>query len=202
MDSKNIYDYIIKIQSIAKIGLTYSKDPYALTNYQEINDLSKRFLEEFMDVNLDRPNYFEKNIYPTPNISARTVIFNEDKSKVLMVREVASQTYSLPGGWCDLYDSPSDTARNECLQEAGAIIKDLRLVGVTNRTPFVSDVTVPNYVIIFEAKLDHLEKEHEYETDNVAFFDINNLPEISRKTSKEELLRFIEAAKKGETIFD
>ena len=202
MDKKNIYDYIIKIQSIAKIGLTYSKDPYAITNYSEINDLSKAFLEEFMDVNIDRPNYFEKNIYPTPNISARTVIFNDDRTKVLLVREVATQTYSLPGGWCDLYDSPSDTARNECRQEAGVLIKDLRLVGITNRTPFVSDVTIPNYVIIFEAKIAETLKEHEYETDNVAFFDIDNLPEISRKTSKEELMRFIEAAKKGETIFD
>lgn len=202
MDSKNIYDYIIKIQSIAKIGLTYSKDPYAISNYTEINELSKKFLEEFMNVNIDRPNYFEKNIYPTPNISARTVIFNDDKTKVLLVREVATQTYSLPGGWCDLYDSPSDTARNECRQEAGVEIKDLRLVGIANRTPFVSDVTIPNYVIIFEAKIDKMLKEHEYETDNVEFFDINRLPEISRKTSKEELLRFIEAAKKGETIFD
>ena len=202
MDSKNIYDYIIKIQSIAKIGLTYSKDPYAISNYTEINELSKKFLEEFMDININRPNYFEKNIYPTPNISARTVIFNDDKTKVLLVREVATQTYSLPGGWCDLYDSPSDTARNECRQEAGVEIKDLRLVGIANRTPFVSDVTIPNYVIIFEAKIDKMLKEHEYETDNVEFFDINRLPEISRKTSKEELLRFIEAAKKGETIFD
>ena len=145
MDSKNIYDYIIKIQSIAKIGLVYSKDPYALTNYQEINDLSTKFLEEFQEVNLERNNYFERDIYPTPNVSARVVIFNEDKTKVLMVREVATQTYSLPGGWCDLYDSPSDTAKNEALQEAGAVIKNLKLIGVTNRTPFIRKTSIPNY---------------------------------------------------------
>ena len=202
MDSKNIYDYIIKMQSIAKIGLVYSKDPYALTNYQEINDLSTKFLEEFQEVNLERNNYFERDIYPTPNVSARVVIFNEDKTRVLMVREVATQTYSLPGGWCDLYDSPSDTAKNEALQEAGAVIKNLKLIGVTNRTPFIRKTSIPNYVIIFEAEIDHFEAEHEYETDDVNFFDIDNLPEISRKTSKDELLRFIEAAKKGEVIFD
>ena len=202
MDKKNIYDYIIKIQSIAKIGLVYSKDPYALTNYQEINDLSKEFLEQFMDVNLDRPNYFERHIYPTPNISARVVIFNEDKTQVLLVREVLTQTYSLPGGWCDLYDSPSDTAKNEARQEAGVTLKDIKLIGITNRTPFVSDTSVPNYVIIFEAKIDKWLESHEYETDDVRFFDIDNLPEISRKTSKEELSRFIEAARKEEVIFD
>ena len=54
MDSKEIYDYLLRIQSISKIGLTYSKDPYALTNYKEINDLTTRFLEEFMEVKFDK----------------------------------------------------------------------------------------------------------------------------------------------------
>ena len=87
LDSKQIYEYIIKIQSIAKIGLIYSKDPYAITNYQQINDLSLEFLENFLDVKFDRPNYFRRDIYPTPNISVRVVILNEDKTKVLMVRK-------------------------------------------------------------------------------------------------------------------
>ena len=202
MDSKQIYDFLLKIQSISKIGLVYSKDPYALTNYKEINDLSTKFLEDFLEVKFDRPNYFQSDIYPTPNVSVRTVIFNSDKTKVIMVREAALQAYSLPGGWADLYDAPSDVSKNECLQEAGAEIEIIRLVGITNRTPFKSPTSIPEYVVIFEAKLKELHKEHEYETDDVNFFDIDNLPPISKKTSKGELLRFIEAAKNGETIFD
>lgn len=202
MDNKEIYDYIIKIQSIAKIGLVYSKDPYALTNYQQINDLSRELLEKFTEVKLDRPNYFSRDIYPTPNISARVVIFNDDKSKVLMVREVKSQRYSLPGGWCDLYDSPSETAINEARQEAGAELKDIKLVGIISRTPFTSPTSVPNYVVVFTADLARLNKEHEYETDDVNFFDIDNLPPISFKASKEEIMRFINAAKNNEIIFD
>lgn len=202
MDSKQIYDYILKIQSIAKIGLVYSKDPYALTNYQEINDLSTKFLEDFMEVKLDRPNYFERNIYPTPNVSVRTIIFSNDRKKILMVREANSGEYSLPGGWADLYDSPSQTAKNECLQEAGAVIDVIRLVGITERTPYKKPNSVPEYVIIFEGKIKELHQEHEYETDDVNFFDIVNLPTISRKTSKAELMRFITAAINKETIFD
>ena len=202
MNSKEVYDYIIKIQAIAKTGLIYSKDPYALTNYNEINDLSREFLENFSEIKLDRPNYFEKHIYPTPNISARVVILSEDKNKVLMVREASSQTYSLPGGWCDLYDSPCQTVINEARQEAGAKLKNIKLVGIVSRTPFNSDCSIPNYVVIFKGELDGELHEHEYETDHVDFFDIDNLPEISKKTSKEELLRFIKAAKKDEIIFD
>ena len=202
MDSKNYYDFLLKIQSIAKIGLVYSKDPYALTNYQEINDLSTKMLEEFVDVKFDRPNYFERNIYPTPNVSVRTIIFNEDRTKVLLVREANLQAYSLPGGWADLYDSPSKTAKNECLQEAGAEIEIVRLVGITDRTPFKQNTSIPEYVVIFEAKIKELHAEHEYETDDVGFFDIDNLPLISKKTSKEELMRFIKAALENKTIYD
>lgn len=202
MDSKEIYDFVLKVQAIAKIGLVYSKDPYAITNYNEINELSKKFLEDFTNVKFDRPNYFSKDVYPTPNVSVRNVIFNNDKTKVLMVREKELHAYSLPGGWADLYDSPSDTAIKESAQEAGADVEIVRLVGITNRTPFKKPTSVPEYVIIFESKVVGKLHEHEYETDDVGWFDINNLPLISKKTSKEELLRFILAAKNNETIFD
>lgn len=202
MDSKYFYDFLVKIQSIAKIGLIYSKDPYAISNYTEINDLSTKMLEEFQDVKFDRNNFFERDVYPTPNVSVRTIIFNEDRTEILMVREAVSQEYSLPGGWADLYDTPSKAAKNECLQEAGAEVEMVRLVGITDRTPFERNASVPEYVVIFEGKITKMHEDHEYETDDVQFFRIDNLPVISRKTSKEELMRFIEAAKSGETIFD
>ena len=156
MDSKHFYDFLLKVQSIAKIGLVYSKDPYAITNYQEINDLTTKYLEDFMNVKFDRPNYFERDIYPTPNVSVRTLIFNEDRTKILLVREASLHAYSLPGGWADLYDSPSRTAKNECLQEAGAEIEIVRLVGITDRTPFKQKTSIPEYVVIFEGKIKDL----------------------------------------------
>lgn len=202
MDSKEVYDFIIKVQAIAKIGLTYSKDPYAITNYNEINELSKRFLEDFQNVKIERNNYFQKDIYPTPNISVRTVILNEDRTKVMMVREASLGTYSLPGGWADLYDSPSKAAKNECSQEAGADVDIIRLVGILDRTPFKASSSTPEYVIVFEGKVIGELHEHEYETDDVGWFDIDNLPPISRKSSAEELLRMIIAARDNKTIFD
>lgn len=206
MKNKEIYDFLIKVQSICKIGLLYSKDPYAISNYKELNDLSLSFLKDFNHVEINRPNYFSRDVYPTPNLSVRTVIFNEERNKVLMVREVKDHTYSLPGGWCDLYDSPSEAAKKECLQEAGADVEIVRLVGIIDRIPnqLLKDNlnVVPEYVLIFEAKIVGKLKEHEYETDDVKFFDINKLPKISQKTSYEQLNRILTAAKENKTIFD
>ena len=202
MDSKELYDYILKIQSIAKIGLVFSKDPYALTNYQQINDLTMEMLEKLMEIEFHRPNYFSRDIYPTPSVSVRALIVNEDKSKILFVREANSGTYSFPGGWADLYDSAGQTAINESSQEAGADIELVRLVGVLNRTPFKTNVNSPEYLVVFEAKLKGQLHEHEYETDDVEWFPIDQIPPLSRKVMKEEIDRIIDAIKTGKTIFD
>ena len=202
MDTKELYDYILKIQSIAKIGLVFSKDPYAITNYQQINDLTLEMMEKLLEIEFHKPNYFSRDIYPTPSVSVRALILNKNKDQILMVREANSGTYSFPGGWADLYDSPGQTAINESSQEAGADIEVVRLVGVLNRTPFKSGVHVPEYLIVFEAKLKGDLHEHEYETDDVRWFSIDDLPTMSRKVAKEEIDRIILAIKNNETIFD
>ncbi|MFA6667407.1 MAG: NUDIX domain-containing protein, partial [Bacilli bacterium] len=129
------YDFIIKVLSIAKVGRVFSKDLYALDNYEQLEKLAMDELENFEHVKFNKPDMFTREIYPTPSVSVRTCVFNE-KGEVLMVREHPEERYSLPGGWCDLYDAPSEAAKNECEQEAGATIKNMKLVGILNRTPF------------------------------------------------------------------
>ena len=202
MDTKELYDYILKIQSIAKLGLVFSKDPYAITNYQQINDLTLEMFEKLMEIEFNRPNYFSRDIYPTPSVSVRAIILNENRDKVLMVRESNSGTYSFPGGWADLYDSAGQTAINESSQEAGADIELVRLVGVLNRTPFKTGVHVPEYLVVFEAKLKGQLHEHEYETDDVNWFNLDELPPMSRKVAKQEIDRIIDAVITQKTIFD
>ena len=138
----------------------------------------------------------------TPSVSVRAVILNKNRDKVLMVSEANSGTYSFPGGWADLYDSAGQTAINESSQEAGADIEIVRLVGVLNRTPFKTNVGVPEYLVVFEAKLKGDLHEHEYETDDVDWFSLDDLPPMSRKVGKEEISRIVDAVKNDKTIFD
>jgi len=202
------YDFIIKVLSIAKVGLVFSKDPYAVDNYHQLEELSMKELENFEHLKFDRPDLFSREIYPTPNVSVRTCVFNA-KGEILMVREHPEERYSLPGGWCDLYDAPSEAAKNECEQEAGAKIKNLRLIGILNRTPFKIfpagtplTKSVPEYMIIFRADLDGELADHTYETDDVNFFDIKKLPPLSKKVTDDEIEKVLDAAYNNKIIFD
>lgn len=193
MDHLSFYEFLLRIHSIAKIGLVYSKDKYALDNYREINDLSKTMLEQFTHVTFDRPNYFPRDVYPTPNVSVRTVIFNE-KKQVLMVQETSDGGYSLPGGWADLHESPKEAAIKECLQEAGAQVSIKRLTGIFNRTPKKGNAAIPEYALIFEGVLLGPLGKHDHETQNVGFFSLDRLPTLSQKVTKEEIIRAIQSA--------
>jgi len=202
MENKQKYlDYIIKVQAIAKIGLLYSTDSYALKNYEEIQTLTLEMLEDFVDEKFARPNYFVREVYPTPNVSVRTIIFNE-KGHVLLVKEKSDHGFSLPGGWCDLYDSPKESAIRECEEEAGAKVEITRLVGITTRKPYLKKHETPSYIILFAARVLEETGEHDHEIEEVAYFDTNNLPLFSPKVTSEEMYRFIKAAQNGEVIYD
>ena len=201
MKYEEFYDFVVKVHSIAKIGLTYSKDPYAIDNYKELNEISKEMLEKFMEVKFDKPSMFTKEVYPTPNISVRTLIGS--KNKILLVREANSGLWSFPGGWAELYDSPKTAAYNEVVQETGVEPEITRLVGVIDRLPHKTNKSVPEYVLIFEGTIkDEDFSKHCHEITEVKFFDIDNLPEMSKKLTKEELDIIIDAYKNKKVIFD
>lgn len=206
-NNQYFYDYIIETLSICKIGKLFSKDPYALENYDKLEKKSLDALNKFTNLKFTRTNYFSRDVYPTPNISVRVCIFNEDQ-EILLVREIEDKGYSLPGGWCDLFDSPSDTAINECIQEAGAKIKDLKLMGYIFKgtNEMIDGVfnvnAVPECQILFKAKLDKLTDFKKIETDKVAWFKTDDLPKMSHKNSLEDWTRIIKNCKDDIMFFD
>ena len=201
IDNREFYNYVLRMIAIAKIGLKYSKDPYAIENYQEVQERSMDVLEHFVDEKFDRPNYFIKDLYPTPNISVRTLVLN-DKNELLLVRESKDNAYSLPGGWCDLGDSPSEAAINEVKQEAGIDIKIKRLLGILDISKDQNGLLEAQYVVCFVAEQTSEFKEHSYETNDVSYFPVDKLPNLSFKNTKKDILRLIDAALNDKTIYD
>lgn len=200
------YEYLLKIQSIAKIGKLFSKDPYALKNYDEIERLTMDELNRFANLNFDRPNYFSRDVYPTPNVSVRCVILKNDE--VLLVKEIKEQAYSLPGGWCDLYETPLEAIERECIEEAGVKLENIELIGLYSRMP--SDEKegaknincVPEYQLTFKANVKEYVRKEDLETDDVKFFKISSLPKLSNKVSEETWNKIFENLKSNKIYCD
>jgi ADP-ribose pyrophosphatase YjhB (NUDIX family) len=200
MDDK-VYQFIIKVAAISKIGLLFSKDPYAIENYNELQNLSKQLIEDLGKFKIDGPNYFSRDIYPTPNVSVRALIFNGHK-QLLLVKEASLGTWSLPGGWCDLFETPSEAIIKEVIQEAGIHIKVDRLLGISDRIKYKTNKKWSEYAVMFLATIIEDTKVFGHEVSQVGFFDINNLPELSFKSNQEEIKRAIAAIEDNTSYFD
>jgi 8-oxo-dGTP pyrophosphatase MutT (NUDIX family) len=191
----SVYEFILKVQAISKIGLKHSQDPYAIENYQELNDLSSQMLNCFLNLNLDRPNYFIKDIYPTPNVSVRVIIFNE-QNEVLLVQEKADGGYTLPGGWADIDETPKEAAIKECKQEAGADVNITQFVGMYHFSSLKASIS--QYCLVFKATLKGPLQPFGHEISDVCFAPIDNIPSpISWKLSIEDMKQMIDDAVKG-----
>ena len=200
MDDK-LYQFIIKVAAISKIGLLFSKDPYAIENYTELQTLSKELIEDLGKFKIEGPNYFSRDIYPTPNVSVRALIFNEQK-QLLLVKESSLGTWSLPGGWCDLFETPSEAIIKEVIQEAGVHVKVERLLGISDRAKYKANKKWSEYAVMFLATIVKDSKVFGHEVSAVGFFDINKLPELSFKTTETEIKRALKAIASNSSYFD
>lgn len=201
-DFQYFYNYLVRILDISKIGLMYSKDPYAISNYEEIQTLTMEALEDFMNMKFDRPNYFKREVYPTPNVSCRAVIINE-KKQILLVQEKCDGGYSIPGGWCDLYDTPIEAVTREAEEEAGVKVKVKRIAAILSKKPLSeADTFVPEYALFFECEILEDLHTHDHEILSVGFFDVDKLPKLSWKLKQSEFDRAIDAILNNKTIVD
>jgi 8-oxo-dGTP diphosphatase len=198
----SFYEFIMKVHSISKIGLTYSKDPFALENYLELSELSSAMLKSFSKVDFKRPQYFSKDLYPTPNVSVRMVILDDD-NKILLVKEKVDGGYTLPGGWADLYESPVEAIRKECLQEAGATVDVEKLSGVYHFDFLQHGSAQSQYVLVFKGRLTKPLQPFGHEITDVGFFPIHQLPKkLSYKIDRKDLKRMIKDANQEGTAFE
>jgi 8-oxo-dGTP diphosphatase len=179
-------EFVAKVLAISRIGLKFSKDEYALENYRELQTLAKSQLKDehgFTDIDIP----YQKDIYPTPSISVRVIIFN-DQGQLLMGQEISDGGYAVPGGWCDLFESPTETAVKEVLQETGLHVKIDRMLALLRRDLYrISPALISEYVIYFSATIDGGCLTPNHEILRLGFFDLDQLPPTSRKMTLPEL---------------
>ena len=170
-----------RLRAIAKTGLTYSKDPYDLERWEEVEALSLGLLARLLDAEPAalRSVYLPESGYPTPKIDVRAGVFQGDR--VLLVQESADGRWTLPGGWGDEHESPRASIEREVQEESGFVVRAERLVAVKDRHlhPYTPKRLERIYKLFFLCELIGGEATPSLETDAVAFFPLDELPPLS-----------------------
>jgi ADP-ribose pyrophosphatase YjhB (NUDIX family) len=199
--------WVRRLQAIAQSGLTYAKDPYDVERYQQIRRIAAEIAASPSGTTADSiaALFSEASGYATPKLDTRAVVLNEEK--ILLVREREDGLWTLPGGWVDVGESPSESVEREVKEESGYAVRAVRLLALWDRDkhphpPMAFHV----YKVIFHCELlggDPLAASTE--TEGVDFFPKDALPELSLgRVTPQQIERLIEltTASRGLAAFD
>ncbi|MEO6601114.1 MAG: NUDIX hydrolase [Polyangiaceae bacterium] len=125
--------WVQRLQTITQAGLTYAKDPYDRQRYEQLQELAAEIASS-LNNSATEPWLAiiraEKG-YATPKVDVRAVVARDDQ--LLFMRESHDGLWSLPGGWADIGESPSQIAEREVLEETGFEVKANKLLAVYDK---------------------------------------------------------------------
>lgn len=171
---------IRELQAIAQSGLFYGKGPYDLERYAQLQNLAVSMLSEVtktQEADL-RGLISQDSGYATPKIDVRAAVFQENR--ILMVREREEGLWSLPGGWADVNESPSEAITREVFEESGYEVKAMKLAAVWDRNRHPHPPIFHHlYKAFFICQLENGTPRTSHEIDEIGFFELNRLPPLS-----------------------
>lgn len=176
----SLLEWARKVQAIAQSGLAFSHDPYDRERYRELQDL----VDSILSRELGRSEAEIKSLwvheegYATPKVDVRGAVFIDDE--ILLVRERSDGKWTLPGGWADVNEAPSEAVVREVHEESGYQTRATKLAAVYDRSrhdhpPMIYHV----YKMLFLCDVEAGVASSSLETDGVGFFSMDYLPDLS-----------------------
>lgn len=169
-----------KLEAIAQTGLTYTEGVFDRERYKSLRAIAAEIMATYSNV---EPSYvldlFSQEVgYATPKVDVRAAVFQGDK--LLLVKEKVDGCWSLPGGYADIGNSPSEVVVREVQEESGYLTRAIKLLAVYDRDkqghpPFPYAV----YKLHFLCELIGGSPSSSIETDEVAFFGEDEIPPLS-----------------------
>lgn len=201
-----LIDLAIELQSLSQVGLAYSKDKYDIERFTRIREISAEMLALKSDLSLEKIKdlFCNEEGYATPKLDTRAAIFKNNK--IMLVKEIDSNDWSLPGGWADVNQSVRSNIIKEVKEESGMDAEPIRLIGVLDRNkynqpPFAYGV----WKVFVLCDIKGGEFKENIETSEIGFFGLDELPPLSITRNTKEQIKMCFDAYKDENwnvVFD
>jgi ADP-ribose pyrophosphatase YjhB (NUDIX family) len=170
-----------EIQAIAQTGLHFSESVYDRERYERLRDIAAAMFAARSDATESaiRASFAAQTGYATPKVDVRGVVLKDNQ--ILLVRETSDGLWTLPGGWADVNDSPSEAVVREIREESGFLTRATRLIALFDRSKHAHVPPFPFHVykLFIACELLGGNAQTSSETSEVEFFDPDRLPPLS-----------------------
>ncbi len=188
-----------RIKALSQTGLTYARDPFDQGRYKELEHIAHEMIAHLSEATIEETTRFflPDRGYPTPKTDLRGGVFRD--GKILLVRERSDGKWSLPGGWADVNESPTEGIMREIREESGYEAARPRLVAVVDRSLHAYEKQFPFHVykLFFLCELTGGESCPDIEISETGFFSLDALPELSLERVLPGDLERLERFSKG-----
>ena len=183
------------LQAEAQNGLTFSQNDFERERYNHILDIAAEMMASNSDADFGYIKGLFQDVegYMTPRVDVRGVVFKDDK--VLLVKEKSDGGWTLPGGWADPNETPSQSVEREVFEESGFQVKTTKVLAIFDRAKQGHTPPFPYHVykLFFLCELKGGKKTTSIETDVVDWFLEDDIPALSSaRTTISQLRRFFE----------
>jgi ADP-ribose pyrophosphatase YjhB (NUDIX family) len=193
---------------MAQTGLHFSIDPHDRERYERLRVIAAEMLAAQSSLEPGEVLAWAKSEfgYATPKVDVRAFILSD--KKVLLVRENADEgRWTLPGGWADVNETPSESVVREVREESGYVVEPVRLLAVLDREKQGHVPAHPYHIykLFFHCRITGGTPRANVESSESAFFDPSDLPELSvARVLPEQIQWFFDTVTNGttETAFD
>lgn len=195
-------DWAQRLQAVAQTGAHYKPSSFDQERYDEVGRIAAEMLTANGNLGLNAVQaiFDAQTGHATPKVDVRGVVFHENK--ILLVQEKQDNyLWTLPGGWADIGESPSENTAREVYEESGYRVRAVKLLALYDRNrhphppyPFHA------YKAFFQCELIDPDRRVSAETSAsfvetglVDWFAEDALPELSiNRVTPQQIARFFE----------
>ena len=189
----------MELAATSQTGLAYCANAFDAQRLHRVGELARDLMGLVSAGPLPpyEPAVAALSGYATPKVDVRGAVFDE-QGRVLLVQEVLDgHRWTLPGGWCDVLDTPTGAVEREVFEEAGLRVRARHLAAVCDREAWGHqppyDVHIFKLLFVCEA-LEPLDAGYRsVETGAVGWFALDDLPELSIGRTLPEQIRMLAA---------
>lgn len=183
-----------RLHALARTGLHFCGNEYDRERYAEIEQIAAGLLSGPSPTDREAllALWRHETGYVTPKVEVRGAVFQD--GRVLLVREAADGLWTLPGGWADVNEAPSQSVEKEIEQESGFHARAVKLAALYDRQRHGHGPTLHHsWKAFFLCEITGGAARGSYETDAVDFFDPARLPAMSLgRSTPRQVARMLE----------